>query len=61
MVHSPPRRLATIVGQKTRGTVLGAANLRVGSGYWLWLPSRLPDLIQELAQIHSSWIQLQSL
>jgi C-terminal processing protease CtpA/Prc len=31
-------RLATIVGQKTRGNVLGAANFRVGSGYWLRLP-----------------------
>ena len=30
--------LATIVGQKTRGNVLGAANFRVGSGYWLRLP-----------------------
>lgn len=31
-------KLATIVGQKTRGNVLGAANFRVGSGYWLRLP-----------------------
>jgi C-terminal processing protease CtpA/Prc len=31
-------RLGTIVGQKTRGNVLGAANFRVGSGYWLRLP-----------------------
>jgi tricorn protease len=31
-------RLATIVGQKTRGNVLGAANFLVGSGYWLRLP-----------------------
>jgi carboxyl-terminal processing protease len=31
-------RLASIVGQKTRGNVLGAANFRVGSGYWLRLP-----------------------
>jgi carboxyl-terminal processing protease len=31
-------RLATIVGQKTRGNVLGAANFRVGGGYWLRLP-----------------------
>lgn len=30
--------LATLVGQKTRGNVLGAANFRVGSGYWLRLP-----------------------
>ena len=30
--------LATIVGQKTRGNVLGAANFKVGSGYWLRLP-----------------------
>jgi C-terminal processing protease CtpA/Prc len=30
--------LAKIVGQKTRGNVLGAANFRVGSGYWLRLP-----------------------
>src|SRR5439155_6523275 len=31
-------RLATIVGNKTAGNVLGAANFRVGSGYWLRLP-----------------------
>jgi C-terminal processing protease CtpA/Prc len=31
-------RLAKIVGQKTRGNVLGAANFRVGGGYWLRLP-----------------------
>ncbi len=31
-------RLACIVGQKTRGNVLGAANFHVGSGYWLRLP-----------------------
>jgi C-terminal processing protease CtpA/Prc len=31
-------RLAIIVGQKTRGNVLGAANFRVGGGYWLRLP-----------------------
>ena len=31
-------RLATIIGQKTRGNVLGAANFKVGSGYWLRLP-----------------------
>lgn len=30
--------LATIVGQKTRGNVLGAANFKVGGGYWLRLP-----------------------
>ena len=30
--------LATIVGKKTRGNVLGAANFKVGSGYWLRLP-----------------------
>lgn len=30
--------LATIVGQKTRGNVLGAANFSVGGGYWLRLP-----------------------
>ena len=30
--------LATIVGQKARGNVLGAANVRLGSGYWLRLP-----------------------
>jgi C-terminal processing protease CtpA/Prc len=30
--------LATIVGAKTAGTVLGAANFAVGSGYWLRLP-----------------------
>ncbi len=30
--------LATIVGQKTRGNVLGATNFKVGSGYWLRLP-----------------------
>src|SRR5437879_6078460 len=33
-----PRTLATIVGQKTRGNVLGAINFKVGSGYWLRLP-----------------------
>ena len=27
-----------IVGQKTRGNVLGATNFRVGGGYWLRLP-----------------------
>src|SRR5438128_6817116 len=31
-------RLATTVGNKTAGNVLGAANFRVGSGYWLRLP-----------------------
>lgn len=31
-------RLATIVGQKTRGNVLGATNFKVGGGYWLRLP-----------------------
>jgi C-terminal processing protease CtpA/Prc len=31
-------RLATIVGKKTAGNVLGAMNFRVGSGYWLRLP-----------------------
>ena len=31
-------RLATIVGVKTRGNVLGATNFRVGGGYWLRLP-----------------------
>jgi carboxyl-terminal processing protease len=30
--------LATIVGERTRGNVLGAANYRVGSGYWLRVP-----------------------
>ena len=30
--------LATIVGQKTRGNVLGAMNFKVGFGYWLRLP-----------------------
>ncbi len=31
-------RLATIVGTKTAGNVLGAVNFKVGSGYWLRLP-----------------------
>ena len=31
-------RLATIVGVKTRGNVLGATNFKVGGGYWLRLP-----------------------
>lgn len=30
--------LATVVGQRTRGNVLGAANFKVGAGYWLRLP-----------------------
>jgi C-terminal processing protease CtpA/Prc len=30
--------LATVVGQKTPGRVLGAANFKVGGGYWLRLP-----------------------
>ena len=31
-------RLATVVGEKTRGNVLGAMNFNVGGGYWLRLP-----------------------
>ena len=31
-------RLATIVGRKTHGNVLGAMNFNVGAGYWLRLP-----------------------
>ena len=31
-------RLATLIGQKTRGNVLGAANFKVGGGYWLRIP-----------------------
>jgi tricorn protease len=31
-------KLATIIGTKTAGNVLGAANLKVGSGYCLRLP-----------------------
>lgn len=31
-------RLATIVGKKTAGNVLGAMNFKVGGGYWLRLP-----------------------
>ena len=31
-------RLATIVGTKTAGSVLGAANFNVGGGYWVRLP-----------------------
>jgi len=30
--------LAKVVGQKTRGNVLGAANFQVGGGYWLRIP-----------------------
>jgi carboxyl-terminal processing protease len=30
--------LATVVGQKTRGNVLGAVNFKAGGGYWLRLP-----------------------
>jgi carboxyl-terminal processing protease len=32
-------RLATIVGQKTRGNGLGAMNFKVGGSYWLRLPA----------------------
>jgi carboxyl-terminal processing protease len=31
-------KLATIVGTKTAGKVLGATNVKVGGGYWLRLP-----------------------
>src|SRR5438552_186483 len=31
-------RLATLVGKKTAGNVLGAVNFKVGCGYWLHLP-----------------------
>jgi carboxyl-terminal processing protease len=31
-------RLATIIGTKTAGNVLGAANYKVGAGYWLRIP-----------------------
>jgi len=31
-------RLATIIGARTAGNVLGAANFSVGSGYWVRLP-----------------------
>lgn len=31
-------RLATVVGQKTHGSALGAMNFKVGGGYWLRLP-----------------------
>jgi C-terminal processing protease CtpA/Prc len=30
--------LASVIGQKTAGNVLGATNFRVGGGYWLRLP-----------------------
>lgn len=30
--------LATVIGTKTAGNVLGAANFKVGSGYWVRLP-----------------------
>jgi C-terminal processing protease CtpA/Prc len=30
--------LATVVGKQTAGNVLGAANFKVGSGYWVRLP-----------------------
>jgi len=30
--------LGRLVGQKTRGNVLGAANFQVGAGYWLRIP-----------------------
>ena len=30
--------VARIVGQKSRGNVLGASNFPVGGGYWLRLP-----------------------
>jgi carboxyl-terminal processing protease len=30
--------LATIIGKRTAGNVLGAANFKVGSGYWVRLP-----------------------
>jgi C-terminal processing protease CtpA/Prc len=30
--------LAAVVGTKTAGNVLGAANFKVGSGYWVRLP-----------------------
>jgi len=30
--------LAVVVGQKTRGNVLGAAHFKLKSGYWLRLP-----------------------
>jgi C-terminal processing protease CtpA/Prc len=31
-------RLATIIGTKTAGNVLGAVNQKVGAGYWLRVP-----------------------
>ena len=31
-------KLAVVVGQKTRGNVLGAANFKLDAGYWLRLP-----------------------
>jgi carboxyl-terminal processing protease len=31
-------RLATVIGRKTHGNVLGAMNFKVGGGYWLRLP-----------------------
>jgi carboxyl-terminal processing protease len=31
-------KLATIIGRKTPGNVLGAVNIKVGAGYWLRLP-----------------------
>jgi C-terminal processing protease CtpA/Prc len=31
-------KLATIIGKKTAGNVLGAVNMKVGGGYWLRLP-----------------------
>jgi C-terminal processing protease CtpA/Prc len=31
-------RLATVVGQKTHGSALGAVSFKVGAGYWLRLP-----------------------
>jgi C-terminal processing protease CtpA/Prc len=31
-------RLATVVGSKTAGNVLGAVNQKVGAGYWLRVP-----------------------
>lgn len=31
-------RLATIISTKTAGNVLGAANFKVGAGYWVRLP-----------------------
>ena len=37
-ISHPRTDLATVVGEKTRGNVLGAMNFKVGSGYWLRLP-----------------------